>query len=241
MTPPARDPLEHRTEPYRATTARVVRRRDGARACRQVYLHARRQRSAPDLPAYRSRGRSSNHVFEGAEPVAPIRSSPRSVCARDGVRTAGWGTASLRRRGLSQRRVISLRGRFLWARFPARRPFFLSFLSHSTWSSPNYRRRTTKNDNDDAMSEEPTSRRYQDKDLDEVFYIAETLSGYPSSLQQTRTSTGGRVLAQVLGFKFSYYQVRLISIALPPDDLPCHRHPTLPNLRPGVFTLPPHC
>lgn len=129
MTPPARDPLEHRTEPYRATTTRVVRRRDGARACRQVYLHARRQRSAPDLPAYRSRGRSSNHVFEGAEPVAPIRSSPRSVCARDGVRTAGWGTASLRRRGLSQRRVISLRGRFLWARFPARRPFFPSFLS----------------------------------------------------------------------------------------------------------------
>lgn len=133
------------------------------------------------------------------------------------------------RAGLAWERVVGLIGYFdldpnraldiildvFSVHLPTHHTFFLSFLSHSPWSSPNYRgRTTTTNASSDAMSEEPTSRQYQDKDLDEVLCIAETLSGYSASPQQTRTTAGGRVLAQVLGFKFSYYQVGLVLVAV---------------------------
>lgn len=125
------------------------------------------------------------------------------------------------RAGLAWERVVGLIGYFdldpnraldvildvFSVNIAAHYSFFLSFLAHSPWSSPIHHRPTPNNE-DEPMSNSSSSGQYNDKDLDEVLFIAETSSGYPSSRKQVRTSAGGRVLAQVLGFKFSYYKVR---------------------------------
>lgn len=58
---------------------------------------------------------------------------------------------------------------------------------------------------------EPSPDIYRGKDLDEVLKLAERSSGRPPRAPPSPGSMGVsqcRVLAQVLGFKFVYYQVR---------------------------------
>lgn len=81
--------------------------------------------------------------------------------------------------------------------------FFLSFLLSSPWSS-----RSTRQPSKDKMAIEPDPEQYRDMTLDEVLQLAELQSGYiaPSS-PFSPNGSNSRVLAQVLGFKFTYYQV----------------------------------
>ncbi|CAL1701359.1 unnamed protein product [Somion occarium] len=80
--------------------------------------------------------------------------------------------------------------------------FFLSFLLSSPWSS-----RSTRQPSKDKMAIEPDPEQYRDMTLDEVLQLAELQSGYiaPSS-PFSPNGSNSRVLAQVLGFKFTYYQ-----------------------------------
>lgn len=115
--------------------------------------------------------------------------------------------------------------------------FFLSFLGHSPWSSSIHRQLTAQ----DAMSVESSPNQYQGKDLDDILYMAESQSGYPASRPQIQTSAGGRVLAQVLGFKFSHYQVRTIILCL---EIYIHylcRLPEPQSLLLGTSTSPQRC
>ncbi|TBU49613.1 transcription factor/nuclear export subunit protein 2-domain-containing protein [Dichomitus squalens] len=76
--------------------------------------------------------------------------------------------------------------------------FFLSLLSFSPWGSKT--RRAIKQED---MAVEPDLSQYKDKSLTEVLKIAEERSGVQLNDSGDNTS---RVLAQVLGFKFTYYQ-----------------------------------
>lgn len=82
--------------------------------------------------------------------------------------------------------------------------FFLSLLSCSPWAP-------VSNDTDDSITVESGPDMYRGKDLDEVLRLAEQASGKPPRQPRPPGSMGAnhcRVLAQVLGFKFAYYQVR---------------------------------
>ncbi|KAI0750889.1 transcription factor/nuclear export subunit protein 2-domain-containing protein [Daedaleopsis nitida] len=76
--------------------------------------------------------------------------------------------------------------------------FFLSLLSASPWGG-----RTRRNVKPEDMAVEPNPERYRGKTLSEVLKIAEEEAG-----ARMDDIDGGhtRVLAQVLGFKFTYYQ-----------------------------------
>ena len=76
--------------------------------------------------------------------------------------------------------------------------FFLSLLSFSPWGG-----RTLPNVKQEDMATEPAQ--YRGKSLDDVLRLAEEQSGAPVAAAH---SSNARVLAQVLGFKFTYYQVR---------------------------------
>ncbi|KAH8106136.1 transcription factor/nuclear export subunit protein 2-domain-containing protein [Cristinia sonorae] len=78
--------------------------------------------------------------------------------------------------------------------------FFLSFLSFSSWSNGG---RISAVSSDDTMNIEVDPDQYRGKTLDEVLSLAERNSGF-----RPAPSSNGKpkVLAQVLGFKFSYYQ-----------------------------------
>ncbi|PIL37228.1 hypothetical protein GSI_00921 [Ganoderma sinense ZZ0214-1] len=76
--------------------------------------------------------------------------------------------------------------------------FFLSLLSFSPWG-----RRTRHNIKQEDMAVEPDPSLYRGKSLSEVLKIAEERAG--SRLDNGENNTT-RVLAQVLGFKFTYYQ-----------------------------------
>jgi len=80
--------------------------------------------------------------------------------------------------------------------------FFLALLSYSPWSG-SYRRPLPETEAMDT-SIESTVESHKGKGLDEVLTLAEA-----NSVTSTIGTPGGgaRVLAQVLGFKFSYYQV----------------------------------
>lgn len=84
--------------------------------------------------------------------------------------------------------------------------FFLALLSFSPWSGL-YRRPIPEEEEMDIKVEIPEAA-YQGKSLDEVLTTAE-LHSRPATTS-TPKNGGARVLAQVLGFKFSYYQVRII-------------------------------
>lgn len=80
--------------------------------------------------------------------------------------------------------------------------FFLSLLSCSPWAA------CTKRGGDSMLVELGTDM-YRGKDLDEVLRLAEVQAGFDKA-PQTPAAMGAnncRVLAQVLGFKFAYYQV----------------------------------
>lgn len=82
--------------------------------------------------------------------------------------------------------------------------FFLAFLSVSPWSS-----RSSKRKAEEGMDVEPNPEQYRGKTLDEILELAEVDSGYIAPSPFSPNGSNARVLAQVLGFKFSYYQVRL--------------------------------
>lgn len=77
--------------------------------------------------------------------------------------------------------------------------FFISLLSFSPWG--NRGKRAVKRED---MVVEPDASRFKGKSLVEVLKIAEAESG---AYLDDVDSSNARVLAQVLGFKFTYYQV----------------------------------
>lgn len=82
--------------------------------------------------------------------------------------------------------------------------FFIALLSFSPWCG-SYRRPLPENEAMDTKLEIPSGT-YKGKSLDEVLQIAEEYS--INGFRSPPTKIGGaRVLAQVLGFKFGYYQV----------------------------------
>lgn len=83
--------------------------------------------------------------------------------------------------------------------------FFLALLSFSPWRGL-YRPPLPENEAMDTKIEIPGGA-YHGKNLDEVLTIAEE-SAQSATAAPSSSSGGARVLAQVLGFKFSYYQVR---------------------------------
>jgi len=83
--------------------------------------------------------------------------------------------------------------------------FFLSLLSFSPWASSI--RRSMDSKFNVCMPPSPSSDQYRGKSLDEVLETAETLSLSYKGLNSVPSGSESRVLAQVLGFKFAYYQV----------------------------------
>lgn len=81
--------------------------------------------------------------------------------------------------------------------------FFLALLSFSPWSG-SYRRPLPDSEAMDTKADIPPDL-YKSKSLDEVLSLAEANS--TSAATASPNKGGSRVLAQVLGFKFSYYQV----------------------------------
>ena len=86
--------------------------------------------------------------------------------------------------------------------------FFLSLLSFSPWASSI--RRAMAGKLDVCMPPAPSPDQYRGKSLDEVLETAEILSLNYRGLNSVPNGPESRVLAQVLGFKFAYYQVRHI-------------------------------
>ena len=91
--------------------------------------------------------------------------------------------------------------------------FFLALLSFSPWSG-SYRRASPEDDTASMKIDVPAGT-FKGKTLDAVLTLAESNS-IPSDANTRKT--GPRVLAQVLGFKFNYYQVRF----LPADETLTH-------------------
>lgn len=87
--------------------------------------------------------------------------------------------------------------------------FFLSLLSFSPWAGTS--RRSMAGKLDVCIPPVPSSDQYRGKSLDEILEIAETLTLSNKGLNPTPSGSESRVLAQVLGFKFAYYQVCYMS------------------------------
>ncbi|GJE84409.1 THO complex subunit 2 [Phanerochaete sordida] len=88
--------------------------------------------------------------------------------------------------------------------------FFLALLSCSPWGAG------LKPRGEDAMNAEASSDAYKGKDLDEVLRIAELQSGHtPREPLLSLSNNGSRVLAQVLGFKLTYYQLPDVNESAP--------------------------
>lgn len=81
--------------------------------------------------------------------------------------------------------------------------FFLALLACSPWAQ------APKAKTEDPMNIETDSDMYRGKSFDDILRLAERQSSH-----EQPTSSGGptdsRILAQVLGFKFTYYQVRVV-------------------------------
>lgn len=86
--------------------------------------------------------------------------------------------------------------------------FFLALLSFSPWAA-SYRRPSDPVASDIAMDvdpDPPIAVSYKCKSLDEILAMAEINSPNGGDISSLH---GARVLSQVLGFKFTLYQVRL--------------------------------
>ncbi|KAG2043203.1 transcription factor/nuclear export subunit protein 2-domain-containing protein [Suillus americanus] len=82
--------------------------------------------------------------------------------------------------------------------------FFLALLSFSPWTGL-YRRPAMSTAS--RMAVDPVTEEFGDKSLDEVLQITEAnASDQSTPLSENDRGTESRVLAQVLGFKFSHYQ-----------------------------------
>jgi THO complex subunit 2 len=82
--------------------------------------------------------------------------------------------------------------------------FFLALLSFSPWCAVH------KPLNRLTVASDPVPDQYKDKSLDEVLLIAEAQQENAHDSSPIRhATTNPRVMAQVLGFKFAYYQVSI--------------------------------
>jgi THO complex subunit 2 len=80
--------------------------------------------------------------------------------------------------------------------------FFLALLSFSPWSG------AYKPPNGLSMASDPVPDQYRDKSLDDVLSLAEAQQRkQKDSSVISHATTNPQVMAQVLGFKFAYYQV----------------------------------
>jgi THO complex subunit 2 len=80
--------------------------------------------------------------------------------------------------------------------------FFLALLSFSPWSG------AYKVPSGPSMASDPVPDQYRNKSLDEVLLLAEAQQEKENrSSPISHATTNPRVMAQVLGFKFAYYQV----------------------------------
>jgi THO complex subunit 2 len=79
---------------------------------------------------------------------------------------------------------------------------FISLLSFSPWSEL-HRGSLVEVDRTTV----PPAEQYQGKTLDQVLLSAEEASMTQQDIYSSQASNSPRVLAQVLGFKFAYYQV----------------------------------
>lgn len=78
--------------------------------------------------------------------------------------------------------------------------FFLALLSFSPWSA------AYKSPNESSIVFDPVPDQYRDRSLDEVLHLAESQPGN-TAMSSSSGKPNSRVMAQVLGFKFAYYQV----------------------------------
>ncbi|KAF7978302.1 hypothetical protein HWV62_899 [Athelia sp. TMB] len=85
--------------------------------------------------------------------------------------------------------------------------FFLALLSFSPWCGA-YKRST-----ESCMASDPIPEQYKDKTIDEILVLAETQRGREQPSPSTHPSS--HVMAQVLGFKFAYYQSPDVSESAP--------------------------
>lgn len=85
--------------------------------------------------------------------------------------------------------------------------FFIALLSFSPWSASFIRPLSEKDSANMTVDSTPPAGRYRGKSLDDVLALAESQPGDGRDLSKS-FAANPRVLAQVLGFKFVYYQVR---------------------------------
>jgi THO complex subunit 2 len=88
--------------------------------------------------------------------------------------------------------------------------FFIALLSFSPWSG-SYRRPTSDYDGTPMIVDLPPGS-FRGKTLDEILSLCD---GKAPDAQMTSTTHSPRVLAQVLGFKFAYYQVSFFILFIP--------------------------
>jgi THO complex subunit 2 len=113
--------------------------------------------------------------------------------------------------------------------------FFLTLLSFSPWTGSYLR--PFRDEEVMNTKEEIPQGSFNKKSLDEILALVETnsLSGRPSNVVK---SGDARVLAQVLGFKFKYYQVRYHIVFELGRLLIHHSRRMLQSLRPKTSISP---
>ena len=116
--------------------------------------------------------------------------------------------------------------------------FFLALLSFSPWVA-SYKR--PKGDMDMDVGVELAAGHYKGKTLDEILVLAESRAESRKESLQVPSGRNSNVLAQVLGFKFAYYQVRMFVGRLFRPGI-FILHPVTRNQRGGTQkSLPHHC
>lgn len=83
--------------------------------------------------------------------------------------------------------------------------FFLALLACSPWASELTRLTDWVKTTDMTVDREPDQ--FRGKSLDEILHLAEGNTKGPDIPASTTSQSKSKVLAQVLGFKFSHYQV----------------------------------
>lgn len=110
--------------------------------------------------------------------------------------------------------------------------FFLAILSLSPWCG-SYRPIGLVRET--SMVSDPAPNQYHGKSLDEVLSLA-----VPADRNEPLSDNDPRVLAQVLGFKFTYYAVSFITFFLLIPEL-CSRKVVSPKSPPRTCTSRLHC